>query len=277
MKNTLIVSLALLLIPGLASAQFYYRDIILNLEHNEKFQSLNKKGIHSVKILSFEGDGSVTENFSGSQQISGDFSRMTTTMTTAAGPSILENYYDARGRLIQSIDSTEGLKRITEYSYDGEGRISLIKNITSSPGIPEDIEVHQWYYNGDGKPERMIKVRNQTDSTVVEFIRDEQGNIAEEKARRNGQSLPEVYYYYNKDNRLTDVARYNNKARRILPDFVFEYDDEGKMSTMMVVPEGSDQYQKWWFKYDENGLRNYEACYDKKREPLGRIEYRFGR
>ena len=275
MKNTLIVLLVLMLIPGLASAQFYYRDIVLQLEHNEKFQLLKKNGIHAIEISSFEADGSATENFSGRQEISKDFNRMTTIMNTAAGRSQLDNYYDAEGRLSGSVDSSEGLKRITEYTYDAAGRISVIKNITSSPGIPDDVEEHFWYYNGDGKPNRMIKVRNKTDSTIVEFVADEQGNIGEEKASRNGQTLPAIFYYYNKENRLTDVARYNNKARRILPDFVFEYDEQGKMSTMLVVPEGSDQYQKWWFKYNEKGLRNYEACYDKKRQPLGRIEYRY--
>ena len=57
----------------------------------------------------------------------------------------------------------------------------------------------------------MIKIKGETDTTIVNLIKDEKGNIIEEKSVRNGQSLPSIYYYYDNDGRLTDIVRYNKK------------------------------------------------------------------
>ena len=45
--------------------------------------------------------------------------------------------------------------------------------------------------------------------------------------------------------------RYHEKAKRLLPDYMFEYEENGELSTMTVVPEGSSDYQKYYYKYDE--------------------------
>jgi hypothetical protein len=44
---------------------------------------------------------------------------------------------------------------------------------------------------------------------------------------------------------------------------------------MTVVPEGSDDYQKWYYTYDDNGLKQAEFCYNKKNQLLGKIEYSY--
>ncbi len=45
---------------------------------------------------------------------------------------------------------------------------------------------------------------------------------------------------------------------------------------MLVVPEGTDNYQKWHYTYNEAGLKTKEACYNKRKQLLGRIEYEYG-
>ena len=72
---------------------------------------------------------------------------------------------------------------------------------------------------------------------------------------RAGQTLPSIYYYYDNDGRLTDIVRYNQKAGRLLPDYVFEY-NSGRLSSMLFVPAGSTDYQKWIYSYDANGLKD---------------------
>ena len=82
-----------------------------------------------------------------------------------------------------------------------------------------------------------------------------------------------MFYYYDDKNRLTDIVRFNEKLKQLLPDYIFEYEDNGELSTMTVIPEGSSDYQKWYYKYDDSGLRLAEFCYNKKTELLGKIEY----
>ena len=103
---------------------------------------------------------------------------------------------------------------------------------------------------------------------------DENGNVIEEEAFKQGVSEGKVYYYYDDKHRLTDVVRYNVKARRLLPDYIFEYEDD-ELSTMTLVPEGSDDYQKWYYTYDEKGLKQADFCYNKKNVLLGKIEYKY--
>lgn len=38
-----------------------------------------------------------------------------------------------------------------------------------------------------------------------------------------------IFYYYDDLNRLSDVVRFNLKAKSLLPDFMFEYDDKDRV------------------------------------------------
>ncbi len=69
---------------------------------------------------------------------------------------------------------------------------------------------------------------------------------------------------------MTDIVRYNLKAGRMLPDYVFEY-NSGRLSSMLFVPNGSTDYQRWMDVDEANGLTTKETCYDKKRQGGGKI------
>jgi hypothetical protein len=117
---------------------------------------------------------------------------------------------------------------------------------------------------------------NGTDTTIVRFVTDEKGNIAEEHSVRNKTELPTVYYYYDEGNRLTDIVRYNPKAQRLLPDYIFEYDGGGRPASMLIVPEqGVSEYQKWIYEYNEKGLKIKESCFNRRKEFLGSIGYEY--
>jgi len=125
----------------------------------------------------------------------------------------------------------------------------------------------------------MLKIRNGNDTTVVSFTADEQGNPAEEKAERRKGNLGTTFYYYDAQHRLTDVARYNKRADRILPDYMFEYGEGSQLSQMIVVPEGSADYQTWKYVYKANGLKEKDLCYNKQKQMVASIDYvyAFGR
>ena len=122
----------------------------------------------------------------------------------------------------------------------------------------------------------MVKIKNDLDTTYISFVPDEKGNPGEEKSIHKGQPQPTVYYYFDDQNRLTDIVRYNQRAKKLLPDYIFEYDAQGRLATMLVTMEGSNDYQKWHYSYNDKGLKSKDDCYSKTRVLIGRMEYRYG-
>ncbi|RYZ39006.1 MAG: hypothetical protein EOP49_30545 [Sphingobacteriales bacterium] len=176
--------------------------------------------------------------------------------------------------LIRSIDTADGNKTTVEYTYDAGNRVSVINRVSVSPGAAKDMEKHIWNYNKDGKPVSALKIKNDIDTTYISFVLDENGNVAEEQSKRKNIALPTIYYYYDEDKLLTDIVRYHQKARKLLPDYIFEYEDN-RVASMLVAEEGTSDYQKWYYSYDDNGLKLQDACYSKAKTLIGRIEYSY--
>jgi hypothetical protein len=99
--------------------------------------------------------------------------------------------------------------------------------------------------------------------------------VAEENSVRRNVSLPAYYYYYDDHNRLTDIVSYNVKAKRLLPLYIFEYNTDNQLLSMLVVPEGTDDYQKWIYEYNDAGMKVKETCINKRKQVLGHIRYQY--
>ena len=74
---------------------------------------------------------------------------------------------------------------------------------------------------------------------------------------------------------VTDIVRFNLKAQRMLPDYVFEYDDAGKIISAIQVPQGSADYLIWNYFYNSAGLKIKELCFNKQKQLQGTIEYQY--
>jgi YD repeat-containing protein len=259
-----------------SQSQYYYKDIINSQQTMQRIKKYRTIKVHSVKVTSYESSGEPTQDFEGSQSINGNFTNITTRFKTPlAGESELTTYFNAIGQLVRTIDTADGAGSVSDYAYDASGRITGITNVSTSAGGHQEKEVHNWMYDTEGRPQKMLRIKNETDTAYINFVLDEKGNIAEENSTRKGRQLPTYYYYYDDKNRLTDVVTYNEKAQRLLPVYIFEYNAAGDISTMMVVPEGSDNYQRWYYEYGQDGLKTKETCYDKRKQMLGRIEYQY--
>ncbi len=260
-----------------AGAQYYYKDIILTRQSIENRKAYQQSRIRSVKLNSFESNGQPTEGFQGEQTISNDYSTIiTSTSSTMSTASVLTSFYDANGLLKKTIDTSDTYQSTTEYSYNASNQVQAIVNTAlQTDNKVSETEQHIWSYDANGRPAGMLKIKNNNDTTYLKFIADEKGNIVEERAVRNNANLPVVYYYYNENNQLTDIVHFDERTRRLLPDYVFEYDAQGRPSSMLVVPKGSSNYQRWVYEYNEKGLKSTESCYNKKKELLGRVEYQY--
>jgi hypothetical protein len=271
-----LTSMLCLLISLGANAQYYYKDIIGPAQTVEKAAKLKSQKVHTVNVISYEPDGEPTQDFNGTQTISSDYSRITTSFKTPlSGESQLTTFFDKSGRLIKSIDTADGSHSETEYVYNGNGTLAKIANVSTSAGNKSEKEDHLWYYNAEGKPGKMLRVKNDVDTTYITFVADEKGNVGEENSVRNGTALPSYYYYYDEKNRLTDIVSYNVRAKRLLPLYIFEYNDDNQLASMLVVPEGSDDYQKWIYEYNERNQKVKETCINKRKQIVGRVEFQY--
>lgn len=263
-------------LPG--RAQYYYKDQILTRETAAQWQIYHDNKVKNVKLNSFEADGNPSEGFQGGQEFFADENRMVTRTRSSSTPDswILASYTPA-GWPRKIVDTSDTYQSTSDYQYDLQKHVVSITNTSlETDNKVKETEAHRWTYGPDGKPVSMLKIRNGHDTTFVTFVADEKGNIAEERARRNGKDLPTVYYYYDDKGRLTDIVRYSAKAGRLLPDYVFEYEGSSiRPATMLVVPETSNDYQKWYYTYDDKGLKTRETCTNKKKQVLGSIEFQY--
>ncbi|HTL06804.1 MAG TPA: hypothetical protein VL307_01060 [Chitinophagaceae bacterium] len=259
-----------------ASAQYYYKDIVVTAQINAGYRALRDNKVSQV-TLATSTPGAAPEAVITVQQTLYPAQRKVVTYTKSpgSGESWLTAVYDENGLLQQTTDSAEEMVTRSQYRYDASNRVlTLSSNAVPVNSAPET-EVHQWTYNSNGQPQQMIKIKDNRDTTFVSFVPDEQGNTGEEKVSRKQGNLGSTFYYYDAQHRLTDVARFNRKANRILPDYMFEYGENALPSQMILVPEGSNDYQVWKYIYNAKGLKEKDLCYNKQKQLVGTVTYSY--
>jgi hypothetical protein len=271
------VASALFIVSFDATAQYYYKDIITTQQIGGTYQQYKLNAVSRVNVSAFDRNVPVNDAVVIQQTVNTrQNSIITYTRVPDADENWLKSYYNEKGQLVKTTDSTEEIVAHTLYQYNDKGLLSTISNQSVPKNNPALTEFHQWVYNSADQPEKMIKIKNATDTTVISFTTDEKGNIGEEKALRKGVLVEKIYYYYDDKNRLTDIARYNKRADKILPDYVFEYNERGQVITTILFPEGMPgNYQTWRYIYGADGLKIKEQCYNKQKELVGRVEYNY--
>ena len=269
-----------LVLCGPVGAQFLYKDLVVTRQNNARWKVFEENKVRAVTLKSLEADGRPTEGFVGEQELSNDYSQMVTHTKTAGSTDSWNITQYANGRMVRNLDTSDTYQSETKYDYDADGHIlSIVNTSIETDNQVKAEERHVWGYDPahPGKPVSMLKIKNGTDTTYVQFVSDEKGNIVEERSKRLGADLPTIYYYYDDNHLMTDIVRYSPRANRLLPLTIFEY-EEGRVKSMLVVPEeGNSFYQKWYYTYDEEkGLKTKDQCFNKQKELLGTIEYIYG-
>ncbi len=273
----LIKLILFVLLVQTASAQYYYKDIIAAKEAIAKEKLYKQNRVKSVELTSKDAYDQPEDGFVCNQEVTNNFLQITTYSKSKFTPeSFQTTLYSENGLLKKTIDTSKSFYSVTDYQFDDAGRVTNILNTsTETDNQLKDVEEHQWQYDKNGRPLQMIKIKNGSDTTYIHFIIDEKGNIAEERAVHNNTPMQSIYYYYSSSNQLTDIVRYNTAAQRLLPDYIFSYNDGGDLASMVVVPEGSTDYQRWLYNYNDKGLRVQETCTNKQKQVLGKILYQY--
>ena len=274
MKN--LFCLSLLLVSINSNAQYYYQDLvgISDMIQQMKVYAANK--IQKVSSTGYTPNGAVSSDYNETQEINPDFQQLRITTLVDKQISRVTYKFDEQGRLQSLTDSSSGIKSISVYIYDkSEKLIEITNTMKDSLQDFNQTETHLWIYNNN-KPEKMWRIINKTDSLEVRFKTDENGNVTEEQNFKKGKGSDPVYYYYDNKNRLTDIVRYNAKAKRLMPDYMFEYDNSNRViQKITTVSNLNLGYLTWRYLYNENGLKTKEALFNKEKQLQGRIDYSY--
>jgi hypothetical protein len=257
------------------TAQYYYKDIISNKQLTAEITQLKQQKLRTISLKSFEDDGSPSEGFYCEKKINKSYNEIETrSRSYVTNPSIFVTTFNTNGQLLQTSDSSEVSSSTASYAYNANGLLQSI--VTTARSSDDDFkteikEEHIYEYNNEGQPVKMVRVKNNVDSTAIVFSTDENGNIGIEKNTKTGDTY---YYYYDAKKRLTDVVRLNPYNQKMLPDYMFEYNSAGLVTQMTTTEEGGSYYFIWKYTYD-NGLRIREKCYSKEKRLMGTIEYEY--
>ncbi len=274
MKSTLYIAI-LIIFSCKASAQFYYFDITATRQTNQLYTQLKTLGVKKIIGTSFD-EQEPSKDFVLEQVIAVDGSNITTRSATIGSTESFFTGFYSNNKLVNTIDSGNNAINTIAYEYDNVGKITAINLISKDfDGEFAITEQHQWSYNTKGLPEKMLKIKNTIDTTVVTFLLDEFDNVIEERWTKKGSRVETYFYYYNELKQLTDIVKYNRKAKAMLPDFMFEYDEKGNLSQMTQPQSGSANYLTWRYAYNPNGLKAREVAFNKQKELVGRIEYSY--
>jgi len=257
------------------NAQYYYNDVVSLKSSNSIYSNLISNNVHEVTATNVQSDNTPSEDFAYSKLIKNNGAVVLTHTELETGS--ISNRYDtyANGLLVQSQDSTDNVRTTVLYNYDNKGNIVTIQTTTDDTAMStHSTELHKWFYTAD-IPDSMIRVKDNTDSTIIHFKKDEQQHIAEEIWLKKNREIEHYYYYYNDAGMLTDIVRFNTKAQQLLPDFLFEYDEQGMISQLTQVLEGSSDYIIWQYVYNDKRLKTKDVLFNKQHELLGTVTYQY--
>lgn len=264
----------LVLISITSYGQYYYKDIIGTEETKQMLQGYLKNKVQRVNITSYDENNTRNDDFFVEQQFSSSTLILRTiTRSGVSDESTLSTFINPQGQVVKTIDSTGIVASVTNYVYNNDGSLAATVNVTNDTSNTAQSEEHIWQY-ANGKISRMLRVKNKVDTTIVQFKFDDRGNISEEQSFHKGVKSEPVYYYYDSKNRLTDIVRYNLKAKRLLPEYMFEYSDDNQVIQRITVPANGSNYLIWRYQYN-NGLKVKEAVFNRNKQLTGKVEYNY--
>lgn len=263
--------------PSNTNAQYYYKDIWNNQQSAKEFSNLKKDNFKTIKIKSFDDDGEPSDGFFCEKKINKNFTQsQMISKSNITGQSLLISDFNKDGRLLKTTEETPTTTNSTEYTYDSAGRLKVMVTLTKadddSAGIKES---HEYFYNERGIPINMLRKKNGILLSTIHFISDSSGNIIEEDVDGKMSNDRKYYYYYDGKNRLTDVVHYNEIAKRLLPNYMFEYNANNLLKQMITTEEGGSNYFIWQYTYNDDNLRETEKCFSKEKRLLGTIQYEY--
>ena len=260
-----------------ASGQYYYKDIWNNQQLVKEFSILKTDNLKAIKIKSFEDDNQPSEGFFCEKKINKNYTQsQMISKSNVTGQSLLTSDYNANGQPVKTTEETPTTTSVTNYQYDQNNQLKTIQIVTKGDDDSDAItETREYFYDEKGRPVKMLRKKGDNLIATIHFVSDANGNIVEEDVEGNSNVDKKYFYYYDDKNRLTDVVHYNERAKRLLPNYMYEYNEHNLPKQMISTEEGGSNYFIWKYTYNDKNLRETEKCFSKERRLLGTIQYEY--
>lgn len=273
----------LLLFSLTLSSQYYYDDILGSTETSQLMQNYLANRVQMVTATGYDSKGVRATDFAEVNEIRENGRLLRQSSISQFKKTVTLSRFDERGRIISITDSAADIQGITVYTYDEAGRVSRVENkVLDSANAFNHTETHWWYYNASGKPEKMWRVisnagaEGSPDSLEIRFVADEKGHVAEERTFRREVETGYLYYYYDDQDRLLDIVRFNTRLKKLLPDIMFEYDENGRIAQKTTTTSSLHLgYLIWRYIYNEKGLKTKEVLFNSDKQITWKIEYSY--
>ncbi len=277
MKKLFVIS-ALLICCTYLQAQYYFNDIVSLKRNEEYYEKLMALQIRQVSVKAYETDNTEASDFYLKQEVNPAKKTLTTSSKSSfSDASILETTFDEQGRIQQVFDSSQGGSSYINYRYNASNQLVEMKSRALEQAQQQNVvnERREYSYNEKGMPVKMLRINGGKDTMYVEFIAAQNQQPGEEQWWKNGMKIETWFYYYDEANRLTDIVRYNQVVKQMLPDYLFGYDEEGKLTSKVAVQPVTGSFRIWQYQYDEKGLKTKETVMNKQRQPEGKMLYTY--
>jgi hypothetical protein len=257
-------------------AQYYYKDIVGAKESADLISKYLRNNVQTVDMKSYTINNTPIESLSVQQHFSpATNSLLTITKTDYLPASFLRTHFNEEGKIVKTADSTAGIVNTTLYTYNQQGAISSIITQFGDSLASLRTDEHQWHYDEQARVNKMLRIRNARDTSVVQFKLDAAGNVIEEQETRRIVKEEPFYYYYDAKNRLTDIVRFNKKAARLLPQQMFDYAVSNNLIQRTTIAPNSDDYLVWRYRFNDKGLKTREEIFNKQKELTGKVEFNY--
>ncbi len=260
-------------------AQYYYKDIVSTQESIEHNKLLRKTKAQKLKVHSYHFDNEEIESFLCEQQIENNAKKVITiTGSPFTGENRLHSFYTPQGFPTRSVDSNVSIVIQNSYEFN---TLNLLTKILVTSFEPEMKNVRTttaqyWFYDDKNVPNKMIKVVNDKDTTIVLFTKDSINNLVlDEVSYKKGVEYERYYYYYDSLNRLTDVVRYHPYRKKLYPEFIFDYNEKSQIIRKTSTQTGTTETTYWYYFYDANGLKTEEQAFLKGNTFKGKLKYTY--
>ena len=280
MKNTILGAVVLLCSPGL-QAQYFYNDILGSAQTERMMKTYREQKVRQVSAAGFDENNVQATDFVEFHEVKEGGQALRITNRSRGDHSVTTHRFDAGGRLESTTDSSALQVSTLRYSYAG-GRIHRLENTTlDATGDYRIVETHTWSFDGEGRPTKMIRVLSgndypRPDTLEIRFVPDDEGNTGDEVTYRGTRETGRIYYYYDDRGRVTDIVRFNEKLQRLMPDVMFEYDENDRViQKITTTSDRTVAYLIWRFLFDARGLKTKEAVFDNNKQLKGKIEYSY--
>ncbi len=258
-KRLFFFTLLKIVVSGAAIAQFYYNDL-LSTQLVEQRQTIYKaQQVKKITEIPIRANGEVEQKWQQWTLINRSADTLMQYRLEDEKESIITICFDKNGRISNQTENQPEQRNASIYERNENGSIKVIRNefTDSLLGFSEK-EIHQWVYDSNGIPKSMWKIVESSDSKAdsieIRFTADSLNRVVEERSFKRGKEMGFYYYYYNESGQLSDIVRYHEKWKRLIPLYLFEY-EKGQLIEKRQLTGGNEfSYLSWNYRYDNSGL-----------------------